>query len=154
MKIRIDIDEDAGEPEVIIKCRTVDEEIARVQTAVVKAASEGSRLHAVKADAEYYLAPEDVLFFESESGRTWAHTADDAFEVKMRLYELEDVLPHSFIRVSKSAIIGVTHIYSIARNITGPSVVSFRGSHKKLSASRQYFKVLQDKLNERRFGGR
>jgi DNA-binding LytR/AlgR family response regulator len=152
MRIRIDIDENAGEPEVIIKCRAVDEEVARVQTAVVRAASEGSRLHAAKAGEEYYIALEDVLFFESEGGRTWAHTADDAFEVKMRLYELENVLPHSFIRVSKSAIAGVTHIYSIARNLTGPSIVSFRASHKKLSASRQYFKVLQDKLNGRMLG--
>jgi DNA-binding LytR/AlgR family response regulator len=154
MKIRIDIDENAKEPEVVIRCRALDDELVRIQTALVKASSESLRLHAARAGEEYYLAPEDVLFFESESGRTWAHTADAAFEVKMRLYELEEVLPHSFIRVSKSAIVGVTHIYSIARNLTGPSVVSFRGSHKKLSASRQYFKVLQDKLNEKRFGGR
>jgi hypothetical protein len=46
----------------------------------------------------------------------------------------------------------VAHIYSIARNITGPSVVSFRDSHKRVTVSRQYYSLLRDKLDEMQFG--
>jgi DNA-binding LytR/AlgR family response regulator len=112
------------------------------------------RLKATKGGEDYYLSPDDVLFFESEGGRTWAHTRSEAFEIRRRLYELEELLPHGFVRVSKSAIAGVAHIYSIARNLTGPSVISFRDSHKRISASRQYYGLLRDKLDEMRFGGR
>jgi DNA-binding LytR/AlgR family response regulator len=154
MKIRIDIDRDADEPEVVIRCRHADEEVLRVQRAVLEALPSGARLKAVKGGEDYYLTPDDVLFFESEGGRTWAHTRGDVFEVRLRLYELEGALPRGFIRVSKSAIVGVTHIYSVARNITGPSVISFRDSHKRISASRQYYGLLRDKLDEMQFGGR
>ncbi|MDR1496653.1 MAG: LytTR family transcriptional regulator [Clostridiales Family XIII bacterium] len=152
MKIRIDIDHDANEPEVIIRCRRADEDVLRVQKAVLDALPSGLRLKAARDGKDYYLTPEDVLFFESEGGRTWAHTRDEVFEVRLRLYELEDLLPHGFVRVSKSAIVCVAHIYSVARNITGPSVVSFRGSHKRISASRQYYGLLRDKLDEMQFG--
>jgi DNA-binding LytR/AlgR family response regulator len=154
MKIRIDIDNAADEPEVIIRCRQADEEILRVQKAVLETLPQAARLKASKEGMDYYLAPGEVLFFESEGGRTWAHTKSGAFEVRQRLYELEDTLPHGFIRVAKSAIVNVSHIYSVARNITGPSVISFRDSHKRISASRQYYGLLRDRLDEMRFGGR
>jgi DNA-binding LytR/AlgR family response regulator len=154
MKIRIDIDRGADEPEVVIRCRRADEEVLRVQRAALEASAPGARLKAVKGGEDYYLVPDDVLFFDSERGRTWAHTRGEVFEVRLRLYELEEVLPRGFIRVSKSAIVGVAHIYSIARNLTGPSVISFRDSHKRISASRQYYGLLRDKLEEMQFGGR
>jgi DNA-binding LytR/AlgR family response regulator len=154
MKIRIDIDRDADEPEVVIRCRQADEEVLRVQKAVLEALSTAARLRVVKGGEDYYLTPDDVLFFESDGGRTWAHTQGDVFEVRLRLYELEGVLPRSFIRVSKSSIVGVAHIYSIARNITGPSVIRFRDSHKRVSVSRQYYALLRDKLDEMQLGKR
>jgi DNA-binding LytR/AlgR family response regulator len=64
----------------------------------------------------------------------------------MKLYELEQALPRSFLRVSKSAILNTAKIYSIAKNLAGPSVVGFRGSHKQISVSRRYFPLLTDML--------
>ncbi|MDR0851735.1 MAG: LytTR family transcriptional regulator [Clostridiales Family XIII bacterium] len=146
MKIRIEIDEKTEAPEIIIRCSRVDAEIARVQNALLDTLAEDRRLLLTKEGREYYLPPEQILFFESASGKTFAHTADETFEIKMRLYEIEEILPRSFIRVSKSAIVGTEKIYSIEKNITGPSTIRFRGSHKQITASRQYFKILQEKL--------
>jgi DNA-binding LytR/AlgR family response regulator len=151
MKIRIDIDRDADEPEVIIRCRRADDEVLRVQKAMLDALPAAMRLKAAKDGSDYYLTPDDVLFFESEGGKTWAHTKREVFEIRMRLYELEDILPRGVVRVSKSAIVGVAHIYSVARNIAGPSVISFRDSHKRVSASRQYYGMLRDRLDEMQF---
>ncbi|MDR0875735.1 MAG: LytTR family transcriptional regulator, partial [Clostridiales Family XIII bacterium] len=90
---------------------------------------------------------EEILFFETEGKKIYAHTRDEVFEAKLRLYELEELLPRSFLRVSKSAIVGTKAIYAIDKNPVGPSTIHFRGSHKKLSVSRQYFKILHDRLN-------
>ncbi|MDR1796070.1 MAG: LytTR family transcriptional regulator [Clostridiales Family XIII bacterium] len=148
MKIRIEIDEKADEAELTIRCREVDEKVARIQRAAQAAAGEGAgRLRLMKGGTEYYLQPADVLFFESANGRTFAHTETEVFETRLRLYELEELLPHSFLRVSKSAILGTGKIYSIDRNPVGPSLVRFRGTHKQISVSRQYFKLLQDKMD-------
>jgi DNA-binding LytR/AlgR family response regulator len=146
MKIRIEIDERADEPEVTVRCRAVDEKIARLQRAITAVTGEASALRLTKDGGEYFLPPEDVLFFEASGGRTYAHTESEVFESRLRLYELEELLPHSFLRVSKSAIVGTSRIYSIEKNPVGPSAVRFRGTHKQIFVSRQYFKLLHDKL--------
>jgi DNA-binding LytR/AlgR family response regulator len=148
MKIRIDIDENADEPIVTIRCRAIDDEVVRLQKAMTDVQPEGARIRLTKDGREYYLPPKDILFFESAGGRTYAHTEREVFESKLRLYELEELLPHSFIRISKSAIAGTDKIYSIDKNPVGPSTIQFRNSHKKLSVSRQFFRILHDKLNK------
>ena len=147
MKIRIDIDNKAEELEVTIRCNKVDEEVAKLQNAMLRALSDDTRLKLMKGEMDCYIEPEDILFFETEGKRIYAHTKDEVFESGLRLYELEETLPRSFLRISKSAIVGTKAIYAIDKNPVGPSTIHFRGSHKKLSVSRQYFKILQDKLN-------
>nr|WP_302466572.1 LytTR family DNA-binding domain-containing protein [Ruminococcus bicirculans (ex Wegman et al. 2014)] len=90
-------------------------------------------------------------FFETGEHNLNAHTSDDVFQVKMKLFELEEILPRKFVRVSKSAIVNVKHIYSVERNITSASLISFAGTHKQLYASRSYYKLLKLRLGERRF---
>jgi DNA-binding LytR/AlgR family response regulator len=149
MKIRIEIDNRALEPEIIIRTPQLDGDIAAVQAAIFEALSKNRQLHLIKDGKDYYLPPENVLFFEAIDGKTYAHTPAHVYKSKQKLYELEDLLPSSFIRAGKSVIIGTKHILAVSRNLTGPSLVQFRGSHKQISVSRGYFKQLKDKLNER-----
>ncbi|MDR2609919.1 MAG: LytTR family transcriptional regulator [Clostridiales Family XIII bacterium] len=146
MKLRIETDENAEETEVVIRCREIDSEVAGIQNAVLTRAAGGAKIRLSKGGEDFFLRPDEILFFESEGGRTRAHTAGEVFETKLRLYELEEALPRGFLRVSKSAILNTGRIYSIAKNLTGPSIVSFRGSHKQISVSRQYFSLLSDRL--------
>jgi DNA-binding LytR/AlgR family response regulator len=146
MKIRIEIDKTAEEAEVIIRCARIDRIVSHIQGAVLDALAEEQRLLLLKNGMDYYLPSEDILFFEATGGKTWAHTAEDVFEIKMRLYELEEMLPRSFIRISKSAIVGARKIHSIEKNIAGPSLIRFDGSHKQVAASRRYFKILKERL--------
>jgi DNA-binding LytR/AlgR family response regulator len=60
------------------------------------------------------------------------------------------MLPGSFLRVSKSCIMNTEKIRSVRKNITGASEVEFMDSVKKAFVSRSYFKVLTDKLEEKR----
>ncbi|MDR1196958.1 MAG: LytTR family transcriptional regulator [Candidatus Nomurabacteria bacterium] len=149
MKIRIETDKNLREPEIIIRTRGLDGDSAQLQSAIVNALAKTRRLTLTRGGKEFYLPPDDVLFFESVDGRTFAHTASQIFESKQRLYELEDSLPSSFARISKSVIANTRRILAVTRNLTGPSLIQFRGSHKQISVSRSYFKMLRDKLNER-----
>ena len=97
MKIRIDIDNKVDELEVIIRCRRVDDEVAKLQNALLSALADDSRLKLTKGDMDYYIEPQDILFFETEGKRIYAHTKDEVFEAGMRLYELEELLPRSFL---------------------------------------------------------
>ena len=91
-----------------------------------------------------------ILFFETENKQIWAHTSDEMYETDYKLYELEEFLPGSFMRVSKSTIVNLNHIYSITKNITASSVIEFNNCHKRVYVSRNYYKALIERLDEKR----
>ncbi len=102
-----------------------------------------------KGDTEYFFPAKEVLFFETSGENVFAHTGEDSFEVKLRLYELEKILPANFARISKSAILNLDKIFSISRNITSASKVSFLNSHKHVYISRHYYRLLKQRFEER-----
>lgn len=150
VKIKIEIDDSLEEDEVLIRCRSLNDEIAGIQKAVSGAAHASRKFVFYKGNTEYYLALNDILFFETDGGGINAHTKSDIYQTKYKLYELEEFLPGNFMRISKSAIVNTSHIYSISRNLTASSVVAFAGTHKQVYVSRYYYKPLIDKLEEKR----
>ena len=150
MKIRLELDDSIAENEVIIRCNALDEEIQMVQRTLADLAMKRQRFVFYKGDTEYYLPLEQILFFETEEKLIYAHTAEQMYQVKYRLYELEEFLPGHFMRVSKSTILNTNKVYSIQRNLTASSVVEFQNTHKKVFVSRYYYKPLKNKLEEKR----
>lgn len=150
MKIKIEIDEALAEDEVIIRCRGLTEEVTAIQKAVSDVSSAAQKFTFYKGNTEYYLTLDEILFFETDNIGISAHTRTETYQTKYKLYELEDILPGFFMRVSKSAILNTNHIYSINRNLTASSVVAFSDTHKQVYVSRYYYKPLISKLEEKR----
>ena len=151
MKLRTETDASLEESEIIIRCREITPDIEKIQQAIMNIAK-NTDIVFYKANKEYYLNINSVLFFESSEKQIYAHTADDFFTAGKKLYELEEILPMQFIRVSKSTILNVNHIYSIEKNITSASPVQFYGTHKQVYVSRNYYKELKKRIEERRKG--
>ena len=149
MNIRIDIDENLAEPEIALRGTSTD--IAKLQNAILTASRSSQKLALMRDSREYFVPSANVLFFESVDGKTWAHTAKNIYQIASRLYELEQILPPSFARCSKSAILNTAQIWSIRRNLAGPSVVQFRDSVKQISLSRSFYKSLIERLNANNF---
>jgi len=149
VKIRIEIDENLEEDEVTIKCKEINQTIKRVQQSI-SSANLIPKLIFYKNDTEYYLNINDILFFETSENSVEAHTEKEVYKIKYRLYELEEMLPNNFVRVSKSTILNVNQIYSINRNLTSSSLVQFYKSYKQVYVSRNYNKILKQRLEERR----
>ena len=150
MKVRIDIDENLKEEEVIIRCSKLDARTQKVYDTLMDLSKESKRLMLCKGNVEYYLPLENILFFETDANCISAHTVDDVYETTYRLYELEELLPGYFMRVSKSTILNLNHIYSISRNLTASSEVQFMHTHKQVYVSRYYYKSLKYRLEEKR----
>lgn len=150
MKIRIEFDEQLQEEEVIIRCSSLSEKIQKIQRTLSEADSSQEKIVLFKNDTEYYLNLEDILFFETGIHGIEAHTVDDIFQSKFKLYELEEILPGTFMRISKSAILNTNRVYAINRNLTASSVIEFQHTHKQVYVSRNYYKPLKNKLEEKR----
>lgn len=149
MKTRIIIDED-NEEEIIIKCKKMTKGIESLQEIIKNSITENNQIVFYKDNIEYYFDLENILFFETNGNIVNAHTLNDMFEVKYKLYELENILPGFFTRISKSTIVNINKIYSINKNITSSSVIEFHHSYKQVYVSRMYYKPLKEKMKGRR----
>ena len=147
MKLRIEICDGLPEDEVIIRCGRMDDDVRKLQEYISNLST--PKLTFYKGTQEFYLPLEKILFFETEGEQVHAHTTNESFKVKRRLYELEEMLPRSFIRAAKGTIVNTSHIYAINRSLTASSQIKFAGTHKQIYVSRHYYTALKEKMNER-----
>lgn len=66
MKIKIEIQENLTEDQVIICCSKLDEEVQRISKAVTEVINSSQKLTFFKGGKEFYLTLEEILFFETE----------------------------------------------------------------------------------------
>jgi len=147
VKLRIEVADGCMEEEVIIRCSGISEEVQKIQAYIQSLAS--PKLTFYKGNQEFYLTLEEILFFETEGDQVYAHTDNDAFRVRHRLYELETMLSRMFVRAAKGTIVNTARIYAIHRNLTASSQIQFVGTHKHVYVSRHYYKALKEQMQER-----
>ena len=150
MKVRIEIQENLAEEDVVIRCARINESVLKLQNIVSDIESNAKSIVLTRGETDYFVPQEQILFFETEGKAVSAHTADKMYETQYRLYELEEMLPGSFMRISKSTIVNLNRIYSITRNLTASSVIEFSDSIKKVYVSRNYYKALIERMGEKR----
>lgn len=150
MKIRIETNQSLTEDEIIIRCQNKNEEIRQLQISIEELVVNTQCIPALQGKKEIYLSVSKILFFETSDATIYAHTKDDMYETSYKLYELEDLLPGYFIRISKSSIANIQQILSINRNLTASSIINFQDTYKQAYVSRHYFKLLKTRLEEKR----
>jgi DNA-binding LytR/AlgR family response regulator len=150
MKIKIEIDDGLAEEEIIIRCKSLNEDVISIQKRITDAVNSRMQLEVSRGEKEYYITIDEILFFETADNSVVVHTVSQIYETKYRLYELEDLLPGNFVRVAKSTILNASKVRAIHKNITGASEVEFAGTNKKVFVSRNYLKLLLTKLEEKR----
>jgi len=147
MKVKTELCDD-GEELIVIKCRERTEDIAALERLINAALDEKRELRLFMDGTEYYVNKAEVLFFEAERNNVYAHTAERMLKTEHRLFELENLLPSYFVRVSKSVIVNVKQISSLKRELMGGGELCFKTSDKKTYFSRNYYKRLKEKIND------
>ena len=148
MKVRIELDPQMDEPEMIIRAPRLTEEVTRLQQLILE--QKMMPLTFYKDRSEYFVDVSEILFFETDGEKIYGHTREDAYEVRQKLYELEEILPITFCRISKSTIVNTKQIYSIEKSFSGTSTVNFYQTHKQVHVSRHYYQLLKERLKEMR----
>ena len=148
MKVRIELDPQIDEPEMIIRAPRLTEDVARLQQLILE--QKMTPLTFYKDRSEYFVDVSEILFFETDGEKIYGHTREEAYEVRQKLYELEEILPIAFCRISKSTIVNTKQIYSIEKSFSGTSTVNFYQTHKQVHVSRHYYQLLKERLKEMR----
>ena len=149
MKLTVEIDPGAAE-EIIIRAKEVTPRIKRLQDAISRELSGAEELAVKSGDTECFLPFSRLLFAECSEDKVWVHTASDVYLCPLRLRELEEMLPRTFARASKSVIVNTAHVRSLSRSPTGVGEAGFSGCEKKVFISRMYYKSLRDVIERTR----
>ena len=114
MKVRIELDPQMDEPEMIIRAPRLTEDVARLQQLILE--QNMTPLTFYKDRSEYFVDVSEILFFETDGEKIYGHTREEAYEVRQKLYKLEEILPIAFCRISESTIVNTKQIYSIEKS--------------------------------------
>ncbi|MGN1271879.1 MAG: LytTR family DNA-binding domain-containing protein [Lactobacillus sp.] len=149
MKVKLEIDPENKDSEVIIKANKITPEIERIYRRLQDDSTHPDQITGMRDNKAYYLDLNEILFFETADKQVMAHTGNHSYVVKYKLYELENLLGGQFMRVSKSTILNLDQIYALTKSISNCQI-QFHRSYKTVYVSRRYYRELKEKLNERR----
>lgn len=65
------------------------------------------KLSCYKQEQIFKIKSDDIFYIETNKDTLLIHTNNEIFESKHRLYELEKMLPATFVRISKSTILNL-----------------------------------------------
>lgn len=143
MKITIQDLPEGEEDEIIIRCRTVDEQLMKLIYGI-KAGQE--KFTVTRDDKLFQIQSSQIFYFEAVDSRVFAYLEKDVCETRLKLYELEQRLVGTdFFRASKSTIINLAKVRSFSPAFNGRFEACMKNG-EKLIVSRQYAPVLKAKL--------
>lgn len=149
MKFTLKHDKNLDDNEFVITHNGDSQTISQLYDFLLNQSKQATSLDLYKDEIEYYINVRELIFFETSVNQVYAHSQNLALLCKHKLYELEDLLPNNFVRVSKSCIVNVNYIYSINRNLSSTRLIKFKSTSKEVYVSRMYYPNLKIQLEKR-----
>ena len=133
-----------NQPEIVeIHCHKVSDEVKEI-LAFVK--SRQGQLTGSMDDMQFEIPVGDIFYIESVDNKTFAYTQSEVYELRQKLYEVEDLLREKhFLRTSKSTLLNLMKISAIKPALNGRfTAVLFSGEETVIS--RKYVPELKKAL--------
>jgi DNA-binding LytR/AlgR family response regulator len=132
------------EPEVLeIRCHKVTDDIEEIISFVK---SRQGQLSTMQEGQRVEIPLVDIFYAESVDNRLFVYTAKDNYEVRLKLYELEDMLRgRTFIRVQKGMLLNLMKIRSIKPALSGRYTALLKNG-EQIVISRKYVLDIKNAL--------
>ena len=143
MKITIETPLPGQEDEIIVRCTALDEGLMRLIYALK---TQQDKMMGYVEDKIVKLEPGEVFYFESVDNKVFAYTDKGVYEVRRKLYEIEEEYGHmDFLRISKSSMVNIAKIAYLKPIFNGRFEAKLKND-EKIIISRQYIPELKKKL--------
>ena len=91
------------------------------------------------------LIPAQITCFVVESNKVYAISEKEKLQIKMRLYQLEEMLGDGFIKINQSCIANINEIKKFDTSISGTLKVIFKNGYSDY-VSRRNIKTVKERL--------
>lgn len=120
MKLNIKIDTNVTEPEALIVTPKMNEEVSRIADFIEKLNGMTTVISGTKDDRVEILEQDALIRIYAEGGKVFARTEGGLYQLRLRLYELEERLDAGkFVRISNSEIVNLKKVKSIDLSFAG-----------------------------------
>lgn len=120
MKLNIRIDTSIEEPEALITTSTMTDEINKIVDFINRLDDVTTVISGIKDDKVELLEQESLVRIYAEDGKVFARTENGLYQIKLRLYKLEERLDNSiFVRISNSEIVNLKKVKSLDLSFVG-----------------------------------
>lgn len=118
MRVKIRIVTSKQDEQVVLECVSMTPEFEDIKNYCL---AKGNYLIGFGEDAELkQINFDDIFYIEAVGKKVFAYTKDSFFEIRERLYEVEEKLnPHKFVRCSKAFLISLLKVDSIRPALNG-----------------------------------
>ncbi len=137
-----------NEPEIIVRGNTGSVQVQRI-VELLSGKQSAQKMFFFKDDREYVFDIGDVIYFEADNNKIYAHITDDMYEVRYKLYELESICrTKGFIRINKGVIVNINYVSSVEAEFSGNLRLNLKDSKTRLTISRKYVKSFRKYIME------
>ncbi|MBP3376370.1 MAG: LytTR family transcriptional regulator [Clostridia bacterium] len=141
MKYSIVIDREREE-EVLIYAHERNKLVERLEEVLEERKTE---LVGFSGDEIVRIVPNEALCFTVEEGKTYAVTERGKYLLKLRLYQLEESVGHSFLKINQSCIVNIDKIESFKTSLGGSLMVTLKGGYRDY-VSRRQLKAVKERI--------
>jgi DNA-binding LytR/AlgR family response regulator len=144
LDVEIIIDETYKTSKLVVYTKEITKEVSDL---VSKLSNDASKLLLGFNNGEIFIInQDDVISIYTENQKILARCINGVYQLKSRLYELEESLPTSvFVRISNSEIVNFSKIFSLDMSITGTITLKFINGEKTF-VSRRYVEKIKNYL--------
>ena len=143
MKLTIDKNELYLDPEIIVKCKEIDDLLQDIISYIGIA----DKKMVGEVDGELFFIPlNNILYFESVDKVVYIYTDKQVYRSSAKLYVLEEQLADTyFSRVSKTTILNLKKLNSV-RSAKNAKLEGILVNKEKILISRQYVAEIKKRL--------
>ncbi|MBP1754662.1 MAG: response regulator of the LytR/AlgR family [Firmicutes bacterium] len=140
MKVRIENISKSEEENILIRCYKVNEEIREIADFI---RARDGMISGYEEAQIFQIALRDIYYFEGVDNKVYAYLKDHVYEVKNKLYELEeDYHNRKFFRCSKSILVNLLKVECVKPAMNGRFTAKLL-NREEVIISRQYVPELK-----------
>lgn len=146
MKIEIDLDVKYSETTILIRSKEMTPELNEVIKAINALPNPGILLGHL-GDQTHLIQPTSLVRIYSDNKKVFAETDDTTYQLRQRLYEIEERVSQPFlIRISNSEIVNFNKVMRLDFSLNGTICIIFQNGARSF-VSRRYMQSIKQYLN-------
>ena len=144
MKVRLDIDKQYAEEQIIIEAPTLSPRVQKVKD-FVQSLDQKETLKGKFQDQVFLIEIQKIQRIYIENRKVLAETDSRIYALDIRLYQAVEILPASFVQISQSEIVNIDAISHLKLTSNGLIEIYLKNDSFTYS-SRRYLKAIKEKL--------